>query len=269
MGDFFISADDLSHRLATAEPVRVFDVRRPAAIEPGSRFLPGSRWRNHVAAPDWASGLPRDRLIVLNCMHGHNVSQIATALLRQHGFNARVLAGGVDGWVEAGLPTLGQSRLSPVDAVPGIWVTHLNPSMGRVACAWLISRFIDPDAVFQFAEQEWLLDIAEELSGIAFSTPGAAVEQDGEICSFDMLLREFDMNDPVLAQLATMVRGTDRDSSVPTPETAGVQAVIQGNAVVGKSDHDMLRLGFPVYDALYARLKLAGNEIRGRQPMAD
>ena len=86
MGDFFISAEDLSHRLATAEPVRIFDVRRPPAIEPGSKFLPGGRWRNHVEALDWATGLSRDNLIVLNCMHGHNVSQIATALLREKGY---------------------------------------------------------------------------------------------------------------------------------------------------------------------------------------
>ena len=266
MGDFFISAEDLSHRLVSAESVRIFDVRRPPAIEPGSRFLPGSRWRDHVTAPDWAGGLPRDRLIVLNCMHGHNVSQIATALLRQQGYNARALAGGVDGWIEAGLPTLGQSKLCPVDAPPGIWVTRINPGTDRVACAWLMSRFIDPDAAFHFAEEEWVLDIAEELSGIAFGTPGAAVAGEDELCSFDILLREFDLNDPVLLQLATLVRSASGDSNDPAPETCSLRAVMLGNSIVGKSDHDVLRLGFPVYDALYARLKQVDNESRDEQP---
>lgn len=269
MGDFFISAEDLSYRLATAEPVRIFDVRRSLAIEPGSRFLPGCRWRNHVEALDWADGLPRDKLIVLNCMHGHNVSQTATALLREKGYNARALAGGVDGWIEAGLPTIGQSRLCPVDAGPGIWVTRINPKIDRVACPWLISRFIDPDAVFHFAEAEWVIDIADELSGTAFDTPGAVIEHDGEFCSFDTLLREFDLNDPVLAQLATIVRGADTNRNDLAREAAGLLSIMLGNSILGKTDHDVLRLGFPVYDALYARLKLSRNETHGWQPMAD
>lgn len=267
MGDFFISAEDLSHRLATAEPVRIFDVRRPPAIEPGSRFLPGSRWRNHVEALDWANGLSRDKLIVLNCMHGHNISQIATALLREKGYNARALAGGVDGWIEAGLPTIGQNRLCPVDATPSTWVTRINPKIDRVACPWLISRFIDPDAVFHFAEAEWVIDIADELSGIAFDTPGAVIEHDGDLCSFDTLLREFGLNDPVLARLATIVRGADTDRNDLAPEAAGLLSIMLGNSIVGKTDHDVMRLGFPVYDALYARLKLSGNETHGWQPM--
>ncbi len=267
MGDFFISTEDLSHRLATAEPLRIFDVRRPPAIEPGSRFLPGSRWRNHVEALDWAKGLSRDSLIVLNCMHGHNVSQVATALLREKGYNARALAGGVDGWVEAGLPTVGQSRLCPVDARPGTWVTRINPKIDRVACPWLISRFIDPDAVFHFAEAEWVIDIADELSGIAFDTSGAVIEHDGDLCSFDTLLREFDLNDPVLAQLATIVRGADTDRNNLAPEAAGLLSIMLGNSIVGKTDHDVMRLGLPVYDALYARLKLSRNETHGWQPM--
>mgnify|MGYP001824087199 CR=1 FL=1 len=264
MGDFFISAEDLSHQLATAEPVRIFDVRRPPAIEPGSRFLPGSRWRNHAEALDWSGDLSRDNLIVLNCMHGHNVSQIATALLREKGYNAQALAGGVDGWIAAGLPTVGQSRLCPVDATPSIWVTRINPEIDRVACPWLISRFIDPDAVFHFAEAEWVKDIADELSGIAFDTPGAVIEHDGELCSFDTLLREFDLNDPILAQLATIVRGADTNRNDLDPEAAGLLSIMLGNSIVGETDHDVMRLGFPVYDALHARLKLAANgRLRG------
>ncbi len=267
MGDFFISAEDLSHLLAMAEPVRVFDVRRPPAIEPGSRFLPGSRWRNHVTALDWASDLPRDGLIVLNCMHGHNVSQIATAVLRENGYNARALAGGVDGWIGAGLPTVAQSKLCPVDAQPGTWVTPINPGIDHVACAWLIARFIDPDARFLFAEAEWVKDIAEELSGAAIGSSGAVAEHAGELCSFDTLLREFDLNDPALAQLAPIVCAAHSNRTGLVPEAAGLLAVMLGNSIVGKTDHDVLRLGFPVYDALYARLKLAGNATG--EPAAD
>ncbi len=269
MGDFFISAEDLAHRMATAEPVRVFDVRRPPAIEPGSRFLPGSRWRNHGEATQWAGSLPRDRLIVLNCMHGHNVSQIGTALLREQGYNARALAGGVDGWIAAGLPTVAQSKLCPVASKPGVWVTGVNPGVRRVACAWLISRFIDPDAVFHFVEAEWVLDVAEELSGTAIAAPGVTAGDGRDLCSFDTLLSEFDLDDPVLAQLAAMVRGSGARADGPAVETAGLQAVMLGNCLVGKSDHDAMRRGFPVYDALYARLRLTDRHSISRQPTTD
>lgn len=267
MGEFFISAVELSHRLSIAEPLRILDVRRPPAIQKSSRFLPGSRWRNHMEALDWASGMSRDTLIVLNCMHGHNVSQIATALLREKGYNARALAGGVDGWMDAGMPTIGQSRLAPVQAPPTTWVTRINPRIDRVACPWLIARFIDPDAVFHYAEPEWVIDIAEELGAVAYDTPGAVIEHDGELCSFDTLIREFDLNDPALAKLAVIVRGADTNRHELAPEAAGLLAVMLGNSIVGKTDHEIMRLGFPVYNALYARIKLACDETHGWEPM--
>lgn len=269
MGDFFISAEDLTHRLATAEPVRIFDVRRPAAIEPGSRFLPGSRWRNHLDVHDLAGGMSRDDLIVFNCMHGHNVSQIATALLREKGYNARALAGGVDGWIDAGLPTIGQSSLCPVDGKPSIWVTGIAPGINRVACPWLISRFIDPDAVIHFAEAEWVINIADELGGIAFDTPGAVVENDGKLCSFDTLLREFDLNDPVLEQLAVIVRGAHTGRIDLAPEAAGLLSIMLGNSILSKTGHDVLRLGYPVFDALYARLGQAGGKSHDQRSTAN
>ncbi len=269
MGDFFISPAELSRRIAMAEPLRIFDVRRPPAIESDSRFLPGSRWRNHMDALDWAASLSRDNLIVLNCMHGHNVSQIATAKLRSAGYNARALAGGVDGWKDNGFPTIGQSKLAPVSSKPTTWVTRINPKVDRVACPWLISRFIDPDAVFHFAEPEWVNEIAQELGGVAFDTPGAPIEHDGDLCSFDTLLREFDLDDPSLQQLAEIVRGADTGRNDLAPEAAGLLAVMLGNSIIGRTDHQTLHHGFPVYDALYARLRLAADEQHGWQPMSN
>lgn len=267
MGDFFISPQELFQRMTKAEPLRVFDVRRAAAIEPGSRFLPGSRWRNHLEASAWAGELPDGQLIVVNCMHGHNVSQIATAQLREAGYNARVLQGGIDGWIEASLPTVGQSRLSPVAAPSRIWVTRINPKIDRVACPWLIRRFIDPDARTLFAEPDWVVDIANELGAISFDAPGANVEHDGELCSFDTLVREFSFDDPALTRLAAIVRGADTDHNELAPESAGLLAIMLGNSLVGSTDHHVMQLGFPVYDALYARLRLASGERHGWQPM--
>ncbi|MGI9465116.1 MAG: chromate resistance protein ChrB domain-containing protein, partial [Aestuariivirgaceae bacterium] len=184
MGDFFISANELSERMARNAPQRVFDVRRHQALEPDSRFIPGSRWRNHIQTADWSQGLDRDVPIVLTCMHGHNVSQIAGARLRELGFESRVLAGGIEDWLERQLPSIGQTELLAFDADrPSQWVTRLGAKIDRVACPWLIRRFIDPDAQFVFVEPEWVLDVADELDAIAFDTPGAPIEHDGDRCS--------------------------------------------------------------------------------------
>lgn len=257
MSEFFISPQELHQRMANAEPLRVFEVRRPAAIEPQSRFVPGSRWRNHLEATHWAAELPRDRLVVVNCMHGHNVSQLAASVLRQAGYNARVLEGGITAWINAGLPTVGQSPLAPVAAPPTTWITRLSPKIDRVACPWLIRRFIDPDARFLFAEPEWVIEIAAELGAVAFDTPGAPIEHDGGLCSFDTLLREFDLNDPALAELAVIVRGADTNRNDLAPEAAGLLATMLGNSVRMGSCSDVVQIGIPVYDALYARCVLS------------
>lgn len=269
MGDFFIFPHELRERLARAQAVRVIDVRRAGTLDSGSRFIPGARWRNHLEMTECARALPEGQLIVLNCLHGHNVSQLATATLRKAGYNARALAGGIESWLEAGLPTIGQSRLAEPNSSASLWITRLNPKIDRVACPWLIRRFIDPDARFRFVEPDWVLDIARELGGTSFDIPGADIEHDGELCSFDTLLREFDLNDPALAKLAMIVRGADTDRPNLAPEAAGLLAIMLGNALVGETDHDVLQLGFPVYDALYARLALAEHETHGWEPMTS
>ena len=267
MSDFFITSEQVWDAMARGRNLRVFDVRRPAALEPSSRFVPGARWRDHLAARDWA---PQTGTIVLTCMHGHNVSQIATATLRSLGYDARALAGGIDGWREAGLPTVGQSQFAPIAAAkPSIWVTRINPKIDRVACPWLIRRFIDPDAEFSFVEAEWVIDVAEELGGVAFDTPGAPIEHDGPRCSFDTLLEAFGLDDPSLQRLAVIVRGADTDRNDLAPEAAGLLAIALGNAARSTNDHEVLTLGFPVYDAMYAWLRLAASERHGWQPMAS
>ena len=267
MSEFFITPLDLRQRMAKGQPLRVFDVRRPSAIEPQSRFVPGARWRSHKDASAWASQLPSGTLIVVNCMHGHNVSQLAASTLRQAGSNAMVLEGGIVGWIDAGLPTVGQSPLAPIMAPPTTWVTRLGPKVDRVACSWLIRRFIDPDARFLFAEPDWVNDIAAELNAVAFDTPGAPIEHDGNLCSFDTLLREFSLNDPALAELAVIVRAADTNRNDLAAEAAGLLAIMLGNSARLEACHDVVQIGIPVYDAIYARCVLAAGGKPGWQAM--
>lgn len=263
MSDFFISAAELSHTIARGEPLRIFDVRRAKAIETSSRFVPGARWRDHLDTFSWASQLSREQLVVLNCMHGHNVSQIATAQLRSAGYMARVLAGGIAAWIDNGHPTTSQSKLAPVDAKPTTWVSPIKPEIDQIACSWLVTRFVDPDAIFHFVEPDWVNEIATELGGVSFGVAGASIAPE----NLDTLLREFGLEDPALESIARLVRSAAGHRTDFAPEAAGLRAVMLGNAIIGKTDHDIMRLGFPVYDALYARIKLVTNEQYGREPM--
>ena len=255
MGDFFVSAQQLSERMARGEGLRVFDVRRPQALQAGSRFIPGSRWRDHLKTDDWIGRVAPGTPIIVACMHGHNVSQIAGARLREKGVSAQVLSGGIEGWLAAGHASIGQSQLVPFERQDAtVWVTRLGPAVEAAACVWLIRRCIDPDAVVHFVEQEWVSDVADELGAIAFGVPGCALEPGDNLCFFDMILQFFDIKDAVLDEIAAMVRGAAADDPALARQAAGLRCVMLGNAARANSDEEAVQFGLPVYDALYAQV---------------
>jgi rhodanese-related sulfurtransferase len=262
MGDFFIGIDELARVLGTADAPIVVDVRRRPVFDQADRMLPTARWRVHTTAREWGHDLPKGMPSVLYCVHGHNVSQFAAAELRSMGHDARVLAGGIAHWIEAGLPTIRKSALPGRDgAAPSRWISRVSPKIDRIACPWLVSRFIDRDAVFQFVEPAHVLDVAKEAGGIAYDIEGAPFTHDGPLCTFDTLIRDFGIEDPHLDALALIVRGADTARLDLAPEAAGLLAVSLGiSALAGGDDHAALARGFSVYDALYAWLRLAAAE---------
>lgn len=140
---------------------------------------------------------------------------------------------------------------------PTRWVTRERPKIDRVACPWAIRRFIDPQAVFLYAPTESVFQVAQREAAIPFDIPGAPIEHDGSLCSFDTLLRRFALDDPALATLATVVRGADTDRHDLAPESAGLHAISLGLSHNFADDHAMLAQGMIVYDALYAWAKCA------------
>ena len=260
MGDFFISTSELAASIGTAAAPVIVDTRRRAVFDSAERMLPTARWREHSAARTWT--LPPDLPIVVYCAHGHNVSQFAAAELRAAGFDARVLSGGIAEWEAAGRPTIARSALPCRDEVlPSRWVTRIRPKIDRIACPWLITRFIDREARFTFVEPSQVLEVARESGSIAFDVEGAPFAHDGPLCSFDLLIRGFGLSDPHLDALAAIVRGADTDTLDLAPEAAGLLAVSLGISVLaGGDDHAALARGFPVYDALFAWHKLAAAE---------
>ena len=132
------------------------------------------------------------------------------------------------------------------------YVTRKHVKVDRVACPWLITRFIDHEAEFLFVDGDDVAATAAREGGIAFDIPGVELGHHGAECSFDAVLKKHGLTNPGLAELALIVRGADTAAKDLTPESRGLEAIAEGFRSVGKDDHDILRLEFPVYDALYA-----------------
>lgn len=135
---------------------------------------------------------------------------------------------------------------------PSRWVTRERPKIDRIACPWLIRRFIDPDAEILNVPTSAVFATAEEKGAVAFDLPDAAFSHDGEFCSFDAFIRQFALDDPGLAVLAPIVRGADTDRHDLAPEAAGLHALSLGLAITHPDDQAMLAQGLIFYDALYA-----------------
>ncbi len=132
------------------------------------------------------------------------------------------------------------------------WITRERPKIDRVACPWLIARFIDSAAEFHFAAPADVRRLAEELTATPFDVEGVELSHDGPLCSFDAILRKYNLTDPVLHELAVIVRGADTARLELAPQAAGLLAISLGLSRLFTDDHEQLRHGFVVYDALYA-----------------
>lgn len=132
------------------------------------------------------------------------------------------------------------------------WVTRERPKIDRIACPWLIARFIDPAAEFLFAPPAEVLKVAQATGAIAYDIPGVELSHVGERCSFDAFIAKYRLDEPALQQLATIVRGADTARLDLAPQRAGLYAISLGLSHVFADDHARLAHGLVMYDALYA-----------------
>lgn len=259
---FSISPADLWRKIGTGSAPIIVDVRRPETIESSNGLLPGSAVRDPHDAETWSFGGDIG-LIVIVCREGHERSQMAAAYLRARGLDARVLEGGYEAWRAAMLPVIDRATvLGIVPKSPSLWVTRRRPKIDRVACPWLIRRFIDPQARFLFVDPPEVSAVAREADAIPFDIEGVALSHDGERCSFDTMLKLFGLeSEPSLARLALIVRGADTARPDLAAEAAGLHAVSIGlSALSGDDDHGLLQRGFVIYDALFTWLRYASDE---------
>jgi hypothetical protein len=131
------------------------------------------------------------------------------------------------------------------------WVTRNRPMVDRIACPWLIKRFVDADAEILYVPADQVLRVAEQQGAIPFDVPGVELGHRGAECSFDAIMRTYKLFDPALQEMAMIVRGADTDARDLTAESAGLHAIASGFRLVYEDDHEQLAHELPVYDALY------------------
>jgi rhodanese-related sulfurtransferase len=260
---YFISPSELWSLIGTAQAPQIVDTRKRTVYDLAPGLLPGAMWRDIAGIEQWSAALDRQRPVVFACQHGHQMSQIAAAKLRGEGFQAHVLAGGYDGWAEATLPLTSKAALDRfAPQRPSLWVTRRRPKIDRVACPWLIRRFIDPQARVLYVEPNQVVAVGKETGAIPFDIEGIEISHEGPRCSFDTMLKLFGLEDEAsLARLALIVRGADTARYDLASEAAGLHAVSLGlSALADDDDHGLLQGGFMVYDALFAYIRFAAQE---------
>jgi rhodanese-related sulfurtransferase len=236
--------------LGSAAAPLVLDVRKPEPFASDPQMIAGAA-RPAEDLLEFARAHAAGRPVVVYCIKGLEVGSNAAAALAQAGFEVSFLQGGINAWRAAGLPTM-QKR--PDWRVPGgsRWITRERPKIDRIACPWLIRRFIDPLATFDYVPTPQVLAEAEKRKAVPYDLPGAVVTHRGERCSFDALIEDFALRDPALDRLAGIVRGADTDRLDLAPQSAGLLAASLGLSRQYPDDHEMLEAAMPLYDGLYA-----------------
>lgn len=254
------SLDQLSRLIGTPRAPQVLDVRDAADTAADPRRLPAAESILDGDPVAWAQMRP-DRPIAVICQRGAKRAQARAAQLRAAGFAAQVLEGGFEAWRDAGLPLLTPLAL-PASDVQGrtIWVTRHRPKIDRIACPWLIRRFVDARAVFLFVAAAEVQAVAELTGGTAFDIEGVRFSHRGEGCIFDAMLDDFALHTPALDALALIVRGADTARPDLAPQAAGLLAISLGLSRMHSDDLAQLDAAMPVYDALYRWARDAQDE---------
>ena len=149
------------------------------------------------------------------------------------------------------------------------WITRERPKIDRIACPWLIDRFIDKNPEFLYVPKTDVLDVAEKTGAIPYDIPGVELSHVGDLCSFDAFLAKYELTDPALQQLAAIVRGADTSRLDLTPQSAGLYAISLGLSNQFKDDFEMLKHGLVMYDALFAWCKDCQEEAHNWPPVMN
>jgi rhodanese-related sulfurtransferase len=255
-----ITVQQLARRIGLADQPVIIDVRTDDDYAADPRLIPGAVRRDYRTVAEWGAAFV-GRTVVVSCQKGLKLSQGVAAWLRHQGAAAETLEGGHAAWRDARQMLVAQSGL-PVRDASGrtLWVTRARPKVDRIACPWLIRRFVDPQAVFLFVAPSEVLPVAERFGAMPFDVEGVYFTHRGERCSFDTMLEELGLDSAPLARLATIVRGADTARLDLAPECAGLLAASLGLSRIHRHDLAQLDAGLALYDAFYRWCRDASEE---------
>ena len=227
------------------------DVRIDEDYRTDPRLLRDRVRRDYRAIGNWAPNY-RGKSVIVVCQRGQKLSEGTAAWLRHEGIDAQTLEGGFEAWKKAGELLVRTDKLPARDEQGRtVWVTRSRPKVDRIACPWLIRRFIDPGAVFLFVLPAEVTAVAERFSATPFDIEGVLWSHRGDTCTFDTMLEEFELKSEPLLQLAKIVRGADTARPDLAPQSAGLLAASLGYSRMYRDDLLQLDAAMGLYDAFY------------------
>jgi rhodanese-related sulfurtransferase len=246
-----IIVTQLARLVGTPDAPLVLDVRTDEDRAADPRTLPGSVLRDHSTVASWA-GSYTGRSVTVVCAHGRKLSQGVAAWLRHAGARAEYLEGGFAAWTAANGMLVQPNHVPPRDSEGRtVWVTRTRPKIDRIACPWLVRRFVDPDAVFLFVAPSEVQAVAERFGATPFDIEGVFWSHRAALCTFDVMIEEFGLRSEALARLAVIVRGADTARLDLAPQAAGLVAASLGLSRMYRDDLAQLEAAMGLYDAFY------------------
>jgi rhodanese-related sulfurtransferase len=247
-----ISPEKLFRLIGTPGCPFVIDVRTgdDAAARPA--LIPGSVRRAHDLVDGWAEEF-FGQATVVTCQRGGKLSSGVAAWLRARGVSAEILDGGIEAWAGQGFPMVPEASLPPRDGLGRtVWVTRARPKVDRIACPWLLRRFVDRNATFLFVPPADVEEVAARFGAAPFDVEGVHWSHRGELCTFDVMVEAFGLGTmPALERLALIVRGADTARPEIAPQAAGLLAASLGLSRIYADDLEQLDAGMLLYDAFY------------------
>ena len=242
-----ISSEKLARLVGTPNCPTIIQVDQA-----GGGLVPGAVRRDGAEVARWGAALA-GKPVVVACAGGGSNSAGVAAWLRHAGADAELLEGGLEAWRTAGLPLVNEAVLPPRDGERRtLWVTRARPKVDRIACPWLIRRFVDPAAIFLYVAPADVAGVAERLAAAPFDVDGVFWSHRGDQCSFDTMVEELGLAGfSGLDRLAVIVRGADTARPDLAPQAAGLLAASLGLSRMYSDDLAQLEAGMLLYDSFY------------------
>jgi rhodanese-related sulfurtransferase len=255
-----ITIPQLSRLIGLPNAPAIVDVRSTEDFTADPRLIPGSQRREFGMVAAWGADYQGQPAVVC-CQNGLQLSQGVAALMRCQGIDAQTLQGGYEAWRENRQLLVRKEKLPPRDAAGRtVWVTRARPKVVRIACPWLIRRFIDPKALFLFVAPTEVMAIADRFDATPFDVAGSFWSDHGDTCAFDMMIDEFGLTSEALDRLARIVRGADTGRLDLTPHSGGLLAASLGYSRMYRDDLAQLEAAMSLYDAFYRWARDAAGE---------